>query len=69
MNDDIRIASWLTNHGDHVRVYRSRRRRRQRWYWHVASVNGEIVEQGETYVQRIDAIVAAERHHPRIVSE
>jgi uncharacterized protein YegP (UPF0339 family) len=36
------------------------------WFWHVQAPNHEIVEQGEGYVRRIDAVDAALRHHPRV---
>ena len=57
---------WRTTHGDVVSVF-TRGRLRARWYWHVQSSNNwEIVEQGEGYSRRIDAVTAAERHHPRV---
>jgi hypothetical protein len=36
------------------------------WHWNVTAANGEIVEWGEAYQRRIDAVTAAERHHPRV---
>lgn len=60
-------ASWLTTHDDRVTVYPARRRvtRRLEWRWNVrAAGNGEITEQGESYLRREDAIDAARRHHP-----
>ena len=66
---------WLTTGGDRVEVFsrpvlvRSLLRTRVKgieWRWHVrAAGNNEIVESGEGYVRRIDAVAAAERHHPR----
>jgi hypothetical protein len=71
--------SWTTTGGDRVTVF-SRTvlsrplLRRSRvvgttWHWHVrAAGNNEIVEHGEAYRRRIDAVAAAERHHPRVES-
>ena len=60
-------TTWTTTHGDEVRVFeRLRLRKAKRWYWHVTAANAEIVEHGEGYSRRIDAIAAAERHHPRV---
>lgn len=57
-------TGWYTTHNDYVSVF-SRGRFKQRWHWHVrAQGNNEIIEQGESYVRRIDAIDAALRHHP-----
>lgn len=64
----IESVGWNTAHGDTVTVFRSRQRLKQRWRWHVRSPNGEIVGHNENYVRRIDAITAAERHHPPVIS-
>ena len=60
---------WLTLHGDTVEVFQRRGLTGQRWLWHVTARNGEIVESGEPYRRRIDAVAAAERHHPRVEAE
>jgi hypothetical protein len=58
--------TWRTTHGDAVFIFQ-RSLLRTRWYWHVRSAgNWEIVEQGEGYSSRRDAVTAAERHHPRV---
>lgn len=60
---------WQTTHDDRVEIFRAPGFlglvAHQRWNWHVKSSNGEIIEHGEPMVRRIDAILAAERHHPR----
>ena len=61
--------SWLTTHGDHVEVFSRLGIRGKRWHRNVAATNGEILEWGEAYARRIDAVTAAERHHPRTEDE
>jgi hypothetical protein len=53
---------WETTGGDVVEVWESE----GLWYWHVEAPNHEVVEQGEAYVHRGDAVDAALRHHPRV---
>lgn len=54
--------SWETTREDVVEVYRAD----DGWRWRVIAPNREITEQGESYRRRIDAVDAAERHHPRV---
>ena len=61
--------TWTTTHGDVVSVF-TRGRLRTRWYWHVQdSGNWEIVEGGEGYSRRVDAMSAALGLHPRVETE
>lgn len=61
--------TWLTTHGDRVTVFPRRGIFGKRWYWHVqAAGNNEIVGHGESYTRSQSALVAAERHHPPVVS-
>lgn len=58
-----RIATWITNRGDVVRV----RAARDGYRWTVrAAANGEVVGSGEAHPHFEDAIAAAERHHPQV---
>jgi hypothetical protein len=54
---------WETTGGDVVELWQAED---GQWRWHVQAPNHEVVEQGEGYVRRIDAVDAALRHHPRI---
>jgi len=54
---------WETTGGDVVEVWHEDG---TGWFWHVVAPNREIVQQGEGYVRRIDAVDAALRHHPRV---
>lgn len=58
--------TWITNFGDRVEVFARLGLRGKRWHWNVAASNGEVLEWGEAYSRRIDAVEAAERHHPRV---
>lgn len=58
-----RIATWITNRGDVVRV----RAARDGYRWQVrAAANGEVVGSGEAHPHFEDAVAAAERHHPQV---
>ena len=65
---------WLTNHGDTVEIYTGPASclrencvvAHLEYRYRVVAANGEIVESGEGYVRRVDAVAAAERHHPRL---
>jgi len=54
---------WETTGGDIVELWQDEH---GQWFWHVQAPNNEVVEVGEGYVRRIDAVDAALRHHPRI---
>ena len=56
---------WQTTGNDRVHVYEDTA---GEWRWQVRAANGEIVEQGEGYVRRSDAVTAALRHHPEVES-
>ena len=60
--------AWSTTHGDRVNVFQRLGLRGTKWRYDVTASNGEIVEWGEAYSRRIDAVTAAERHHPRVES-
>jgi hypothetical protein len=60
--------TWPTTKGDHVTLFTRLTLRGLRWRWHCTAGNGEIVEHGQSYSRRIDAVTAAERHHPRVES-
>ena len=60
--------SWSTTHGDRVSVFQRLTVLGTKWRYHVVAANGELVESGESYSRRIDAVTAAERHHPRVES-
>lgn len=57
-----RIATWITNRGDVVRV----RAARDGYRWTVRAANGEVVGSGEAHPDFEDAVAAAERHHPHV---
>lgn len=59
--------TWLTTHGDRVHLMARYGLRGKRWYFTVTTAgNHKIAEWGEAYVRRVDAVAAAERHHPRV---
>ena len=68
---------WLTNHNDTVEVYASDLDclregcvvQHREFRYRVVAANGEIVESGEGYIRKADAVTAAVRHHPRVEVE
>lgn len=57
---------YTTTHGDVVTIHARLGLRGRRWYWTCTAANGEPLEWGEAYQRRIDCVMAAERHHPRV---
>lgn len=70
------MTKWRTNHGDTVEVYATAAAclrpecttAHREYRYRIRAANGEIVEHGEAYSRKADAIEAAGRHHPRVES-